>query len=56
MFYFQSVITFVGPVLISLFLYAVTEIQRNLMSSFEICLYSVPGVTSIEVTHRFFRP
>lgn len=56
MFYFQSVITFVIRVLISLFLYAIKQRQKNSMSGFEICLFSVSGATFIKVFHRLFRP
>lgn len=56
MFYFLSAITFAaGPVLISLYLCAVTQIQKNSVSGFRINLYSVPSDTFIEVIHRFLR-
>lgn len=42
---FKVSLLFVGPVLISLFRYAVKQIQRNSMPGFEVCLYSVPGAT-----------
>lgn len=55
MFYFQSVITFVIPVLISLFLYAIKQRQKKSVSGFDICFFSVQGATSIEVFQRLFR-
>lgn len=56
MFCFQSVTAFVIPVLISLLLYAVKQTEKESVSGFEICLYSMGSVTPLEVIPRLFKP